>query len=116
MAEIIDRLGADLKTAIGGSVRLYLNEAETESYPYAVYTREIEEKRTKDGIYRISSALTITVVAKTFSDLKTCSTAVRSAIGNLDRGRYVVAHQRSASECQDGIWTNEIVYNIHQNS
>lgn len=109
-----DTLGTALTTALDGIVSLNYLEAETRSYPYAVYDREITEHRTKDGVYKIQSALVINVHAKSFADVKRLTAAIREAVEGLNHDIFIVKFTAANADCVDDVWTNAIEYNIYQ--
>lgn len=108
-----DDLGKDLTTALAGIVPLYYAEAETESYPFCVYTRVIRENRTKDGVVSIFSELTLDVVSDTYAVAKEKADSVRTAVEALGTD-YIIAFQACEPSCTEGIWAFTIDYNIRQ--
>ena len=108
-----DDLGKDLKTAMAGIVPLYFAEAETESYPFCVYTRVIRERWTKEGVVDILSELTLEVVSDTYASAKDVADRTRTAVEALG-SKYRIAFQSCEPTCEEGIWDFIIDYNIHQ--
>lgn len=111
---ITDTLGVALKTALASIVSLYYLEAETNVYPYAWYDREITEHRTKDGLYKIQSAVSINIVSKSYAELKQLTSAVRAAVAGIDQNKFTVKFLTSDASCIDDVWTNVLTYNIYQ--
>ena len=50
---MIDSIGETIVRVVGPLVPVYLSEAETESYPYAVYELQSNPRLTKDGVARL---------------------------------------------------------------
>ena len=92
----------------------YLSEAETESYPYAVYDQTTEEHRTKDGVYKITAESTIRVYSKDFDEAQRKADAIRAALdGNTDN-RYIIRFLRQTKDCLEDVWSIELVYFVKQ--
>lgn len=106
-----------LHDTLQGIVPLYFAEAETNSYPYAVYDHIITPHFTKDGIYKITSDCTITIFAE---DEDTCvekAGLVEAAISSDMNSGSFSAQLRSTQEgCDNKIWTYEMNYLITERS
>lgn len=108
-----DNLGTALATAMTGVIDLYFVEAEADKYPYCVYDRIIREQRTKEGVYAISSELTLHVISDTYSEAKSKAISVRAAVEGLGSS-YFIAFQSMEPLCVEGVWDFVIDYNIKQ--
>lgn len=91
----------------------YYAEAETDVYPYAVYSREKTEQRTKDGVFKICSDLTVTVYSKSFDRAASAASALRNGLDNMGEA-FRAVFRSSTDECVDGIWSIELRYNVYQ--
>lgn len=110
-------IGQALKTAIGGIIPLYLYEAETESYPYAVYDLTSTEYFDKDGrVYKITGEVGLDVVAKDFGTAQAKVDAIKAAIADLGPSHRVGNTQALTPECVEGVWILSLQFTIIQHS
>ena len=63
-----DEIGIRLTALVGPIVPFSYSEAETDSYPYAVYDLETRPSMTKDGIHHLTGDVTIIVVSEDYSE------------------------------------------------
>lgn len=110
-----ETIGIRLNELLSKHVDLYLAEAETEEYPYAVYTCTVTPVYTKDGIHHYSSNITITVYAKDLDVVNPISEKIITEISqNMRNRRYSSVLLSDSSDCTEGIWFRELNYTINQ--
>lgn len=109
-----ESIGKQLTTLCAGIVPFFLAEAETESYPYAVYDQTTQEWRSKDGVYQITADSIIRVYDKDFDRAQARADAIKAALdGNVD-GQYIIRHRSTNKDCQEGVWSIEMNYYVKQ--
>lgn len=98
-------------------VPLSLSEAETETYPYAVYSHNPTYYTTKDSNepYKAVSDVSLTIYGQDFeqiSDLssKVCAKILEGMNGEGFGGRLT----RTAKNCEEGTWYIEMDFEITQ--
>lgn len=111
-----EAIGTKLTTLCKDIVKFYLSEAETESYPYAVYEQTVQEFRSKDGVYKATAESTIRVYSNDFTEAQTKATAIRAALDDYSTGGYVIKFLRQNKDCTEGVWALELVYYVKQTS
>ena len=92
----------------------YLSEAETESYPYAVYDQTVQEFRTKDGVYKITAESSIKIYSNDFDQAQQKADAVRAALDNGSNAKYQLQFLRQTKDCLEDVWCIELVYFVKQ--
>ena len=111
-----ESIGVKLTTLCGDIVQFYLAEAETESYPYAVYEQTVQEFRTKDGVYKITADSYIRIYSKSFDEAQTKADLVRAALDSNPDGQYVIRHRTTSKDCVEDVWVIELLYFVKQTS
>ena len=111
-----ESIGEKLTTLCGSLVPFYLSEAETESYPYAVYEQTTQEFRTKDGVYKITADSYIRIYSKSFDEAQAKADLIRSALDNSQDGQYIIRHRTTTKECMEDVWVIELLYFVKQTS
>lgn len=110
-----ESIGIRINELASRFVDVYLSEAETEEYPYAVYTSSVTPTYTKDGIARYQSELTLTVYAKDLDVINPIAEQIRAVIADqMSGGKYSSRQTRDNSDCTDGVWSRELTYIINQ--
>lgn len=110
-----ERIGIELTRILSKHVNLFLSEAETEEYPYAVYTSSVTPVQTKDGIHHYESDVTVTVYAKDLDVISPIVDNMRSSIKEHMSGpQYYHYPQMERRDCTDGVWSHELSYTIKQ--
>ena len=109
-----EQIGKQLKTKLSSIVTLYYAEAETETYPYAVYDMTVQERRSKSGVFALTADLAIRVYSKVYADAKGIADSVMTAMGSLGTG-FVTKFQSSSKDCVEGVWCVELNYFVGQN-
>lgn len=116
---MIETIGIMLTDVCKDIIQFYLAEAETESYPFAVYDPTIQEFRTKDGVYKITSDCYIRVYSDDADQALEKAAAIRAALDSYtgepdDVGKYVIRHQSTTQSCTEGVWQIELQYFVKQ--
>lgn len=112
-----ETIGAKIYELMSPIVPTYYSEAETDTYPFAVYSQELTFVHTKDGIAGIKSDLVIDVIGKDFDVLDTKCAQILSAIDGLNDGTDYTARRKSfRKDCSEGVWDFSINYRIIQNN
>ena len=108
-----ESIGEMLVTRVGLVVPLFLAEAATEAYPYAVYELTATQFRTKDGVYKITAEPRIRIYDTDFDTADTKATAIRAAV-EISSDQYIVEFRSVSKDCVDGVWVSELVYFVKQ--
>lgn len=110
-----ESIGIKINEIVSQFVDVYLAEAETEEYPYAVYTSTITPVYTKDGIDHYQSDVVITIYDKDLDAINPIASKIQQAIISLmSGGKYSSRQLRDYSDCTDGVWSRELSYTINQ--
>ena len=110
-----ETIGIRLTELTSQYVDLYFAEAQTEEYPYAVYTSYVTPVYTKNGIHHYESALTVTVYAKDLDRVNAIAEHVKSAvIYDMNDGQYASRLLSDNSDCTDEVWSREMSFTIKQ--
>ncbi len=111
-----ESIGTRLTALCSGLIPFYLSEAETESYPYAVYEQTVQEFRTKDGPYKYTAESYIRVYSMDPDEAMQKADALRAVLDAATNSQYVIRHQSTTKTCLDNVWHVELVYFIKQTS
>lgn len=110
-----ETIGIRLNELISKYVDIYLAEAETEEYPYAVYTSDITPVYVKDGIHHYQADVVITVYAKDLDIINPIVDEILDAVAaDMSGGKFSARLTRDHSDCMDGVWSRELNYTINQ--
>jgi hypothetical protein len=109
-----ESIGAKLTDLCEFILPFYLSEAETETYPYAVYEQTTQEFRTKDGVYKITAESTIRVYSTDFGEAQQKANAIRAALDGCNDARYIIQFLRQSKDCLEDVWCIEMVYYVKQ--
>lgn len=110
-----ETIGIKLNEIASQFVAFSLAEAETESYPYAVYTTDIAPTYTKDGVHHYDATVTLTVYALDLDTADYLADGINAAIIEQMRGdAYSARLMSSRPDCVEGIWSRELSYTIRQ--
>lgn len=95
---------------------LYLSEAESEDYPYAVYDADYVPYYDKDGVYKIVANLEVKAYAKKAEIAQEISDAIDSIIlTNFSSGGYTVRQlSQLKKDCLQETWSVGYQYRITQ--
>lgn len=110
-----ERIGIQFTSVVSPLVSLFLEEAETETYPYAVYNYDVTPVETKDGVVGLSSELTCSVVSDDFDEAEAIADNIAKAVASSMRsGDFFAYHRSTGCSCEEGIWQINLTYNIKQ--
>lgn len=110
-----ETIGIRLNELISKYVDIYLAEAETEEYPYAVYTSDITPVYVKDGIHHYQADVVITVYAKDLDIINPIVDKILDAVAaDMSGGKFSARLTRDHPDCMDGVWSRELNYTINQ--
>lgn len=110
-----ETIGIRLNELASEYVTLYFSEAQTEEYPYAVYTSPVTPVYTKDGIHHYEASVTVTVFDKILDQVNEISEHIRAAvIRNMNDGQYASRIENDTTGCTDEVWSREIFFTIKQ--
>jgi len=114
-----ESIGIMLTNVCKGIVPFFLSEAQTESYPYAVYEYTPQEFRTKDGIYKITADVYIRVYSEDADDAEAKAAAIKEALDAYcgtayNNGQYILRLQATTESCTEGVWQIELQYFVKQ--
>lgn len=110
-----ETIGVRLTELASQYVSFYFSEAQTEEYPYAVYTSSVTPIYTKDGIHHYEASVTVTVYAKDLDVVNPIADAISSAISDdMNDGQYFSRQLSDESDCSDEVWSREMSFTIKQ--
>lgn len=95
---------------------LYLSEAESETYPYAVYEADYAPYYDKDGVYKIVGDITVRAYARTAEEAQEVADAVDTIVlSNFAVGGYTVRQvSQLKKDCLQETWSVGYQYRITQ--
>lgn len=110
-----ESIGIRLTELASQHVEFYFSEAQTEEYPYAVYTSSPLPVYTKDGIHHYEASVAVTVYGKDLQQVNGITDAIANdvAIGMND-GQYASRMLTDRTDCSDEVWSREVSYTIKQ--
>lgn len=116
MTENIGKRLQDLCSAAESPIVLYLSEAESDSYPYAVYEADYVPSYDKDGVYKIVGDLTVRAYAKKAEAAQEVADAIDAIIlTNFSSGNYTVRQlSQLKKDCLQETWSVGYQYRITQ--
>ncbi len=110
-----DQAGIRLYELISPLVALNLSEAETDTYPYAAYDISTVPVRTKDGIARFDSDVSMHILSKSFDEAHSVCDQITDALEESMRNDTFSATWRASTpSCTEGIWTITLEITIKQ--
>ncbi len=112
-----ENIGTRLLTLCGArNIVLYLSEAESEDYPYAVYDADYVPSYDKDGVYKVVGDISVRAYAKKAETAQDISDAIDSIIlTNFSSGGYTVRQlSQLKKECLQETWSVGYQYRITQ--
>lgn len=110
-----ETIGIRLTELASEYVSFFFSEAQTEDYPYAVYTSSVTPVYTKDGIHHYEAYVTVTVYANELEIVNPIAEHIASAINNdMNDGQYFSRQNSDSSDCTDEVWSREMVFTIKQ--
>lgn len=108
-----ESIGEKIVELVSPLVKLYLSEAETENYPYAVYEMDVTPYYTKDGIYRYEGDVTVRLFGKDFDEIDALTTTIEDALMTMDQN-YTSSYTGYDKTCTEGVWQIEMKFSIKQ--
>ena len=116
MTENIGSLLTTLCASLQTPVKLFLSEAESKDYPYAVYEADYTPHYDKDGVYKIVADVSVRGYSKDPSESQNTADAIDSVIlTNFASGGYTVRQiSQLKKECLQETWSVGYQYRITQ--
>ena len=110
-----ETIGIRLTELASQYVSIFLSEAQTETYPYAVYTSNVSPVYTKSGIHHYEASVIVTVYAKDLEVVNPIAEAIREAVNSdMNVAPYASRQFSDVSDCLDEIWSRELSFTIKQ--
>lgn len=112
-----ENIGTLLLSMCGAqNIVLYLSEAESENYPYAVYDADYVPSYDKDGVYKIVADIEVKAYAKKAETAQNIADAINSIIlTNFSSGGYTVRQlSQLKKDCLQETWSVGYQYRITQ--
>ncbi len=103
-----------ITTALTDIVDLYYSVAETDVAPYAVYSLEYSESRTKEGPYKYTADVVIAVVGNNYAQADRLSKQVMSAIDGIRNTDLSVRLESHSEDSEKDAWVIQNRYIIIQ--
>ena len=116
MTENIGQRLLDLCGAAETPIVLYLSEAESEDYPYAVYDADYVPYYDKDGVYKVVGDISVRAYAKDAATAQEVADAINAIVlTNFSTGGYTVRQlSQLKKECLQETWSVGYQYRITQ--
>lgn len=116
MTENIGQRLLDLCGAAETPIVLYLSEAESEDYPYAVYDADYVPYYDKDGVYKVVGDISVRAYAKEAATAQGMADAINAIVlTNFSAGGYTVRQlSQLKKECLQETWSVGYQYRITQ--
>ena len=110
-----ETIGIRLTELASQFVSFFFSEAQTEEYPYAVYTSSITPVYTKDGIHHYEAQVSVVVYAMDLETVNPIAEQIATAVGNnMNDGQYFSRQLSDSSDCSDEVWSREMSFTIKQ--
>jgi hypothetical protein len=114
-----ENIGSTLQTLCMSQqtpILLYLSEAESEAYPYAVYEADYTPYYDKDGVYKIVADVTVRGYSKDHVEAENLASSIDELIlANFASGGYTVRQvSQLKKECLQETWSVGYQYRITQ--
>jgi len=102
--------------ALENPITVFLSEAVSEDYPYAVYEADYEPSYDKDGIYKIVGELAVRGYSKDYSEAAALAAAIDDVILSTFASNGYTVRQVSQlkKECLQETWSVGYQYRITQ--
>ena len=116
MTENIGQRLLDLCSAAETPIVLYLSEAESEDYPYAVYDADYVPYYDKDGVYKVVGDIQVRAYAKKAETAQEMADAINDIVlTNFSTDGYTVRQlSQLKKECLQETWSVGYQYRITQ--
>lgn len=110
-----ETIGIRLTELASQFVDFYFAEAQTEEYPYSVYTSSVTPVYTKDGIHHYESSVNIYVFAKELDRVNAIAEHINAAVlYDMNDGQYASRKLSDNTDCAEEVWSRELNYTIKQ--
>lgn len=109
-----ERIGIEVNKIVSGHVDLYLSEAQTETYPYAVYTNSVTPVYTKDGWHHYESVVVITIYSLDLDEADEIADNIIADMQEYLPEGYYARLTSSYPDCVEEVWSRELTFNIKQ--
>lgn len=110
-----ETIGQQLVALMGPYVETFYSEAETESYPYAVYDQVVTPSRTKDSVYKLTSACVLSLYSDSFDEVDGLLETIQPVLmDGLNTSPYSAIINSVRKECEEGIWSITLDLTIKQ--
>lgn len=110
-----ETIGIKLTELASPHVSFFFSEAQTEEYPYAVYTSSVTPVYTKDGIHHYESSVVITVFANDLEVVNPIAENILEAIKNgMNNSQYASRQISDNTDCTAEVWSRELSFTIKQ--
>lgn len=110
-----DTIGNKLTALCEPILPFFLSEAETETYPYAVYDQTVTTLMTKDGVYAYAADARVRVYSNDFDEAQQRADNIISTISTDTDARYRLRVRGQSKTCQEDVWCIELDVYIKQN-
>lgn len=110
-----ETIGIKLTELASPHVPFFFSEAQTEEYPYAVYTSSVTPVYTKDGIHHYESSVVITVYDNDLEVVNPIAENILEAVKNgMNNGQYASRQMSDNTDCTEEVWSREMSFTIKQ--
>jgi hypothetical protein len=109
-----ENIGKHLTDICDFYVPFYQSEAESDVYPYAVFRHTPQEHSTKEGVYKITSEVSISVYSQDFDEAQAKADAIRAALDADNDPRFLIHFLRQSKQRSEEVWSIELVYYVKQ--
>jgi len=109
-----ERIGDIFNAACAGVLPVFLSEAETEDYPYLVYTSTVTPVVCKDGVIGYTSSLNARIYSNDFDDAESKAADVADAVQDNIPDNYLFIPATLERSCTDGVWEISLTWNVKQ--
>lgn len=109
-----EKIGKYLTSLCEEIVPFYLSEAETKTYPYAVYEQTVQTFYTKDGVYKFTADSYIRVYSKDFDEAQAKVELIQAAIAAHVDSAFVIQQRAINRNCVNSLWVIELLYFVKQ--
>lgn len=109
-----ESIGIEVNDIVSRHVDLSLAEAQTESYPYAIYTNSVTPVYTKDGIHHYDATVVITIYSADLDEADEIADGIIDDMQKYLSEGFSARLTSSYPDCVEGIWSRELTYNIKQ--
>lgn len=110
-----ETIGIRLTELASKHVEFYFSEAQTEEYPYAVYTSSPSPVYTKDGIHHYEATVAVTVYDKILDRANSIAESIiKDVMSGMNGDQYASRMTGDTTDCTDEVWSREMTFTIKQ--